>query len=241
MMPKRIRKGKHWLIVGKTQSGKSTYVEHLVADYRTRYPLDAVIIINHKNEKSWERLLKPVFAPPRYKKGMVVNWAATPQQNDYVEDFLFDVWEGGRKGKHALVVIDEGMAMAQNSPAINTLYTQGASLGITVIMLTQRPMRVSISAVTQSDNIVIFNLFGKNDLERLDSYMVVNLGQYIRPATERREGRFLAKYHYLHYDSAAGMLTNNPPITINEHLALVANPKSTTGKPSILQFLMGSK
>lgn len=239
MLKHRIRKGRHWLIVGKTQSGKSTYVEHLVADYRKRYPRDAVIIVNHKNEKSWARLLKPVFTPPKYRKGMVVNWAAVPQHNDYVEDFLFDVWNGGRHGKHALVVIDEGMAMPQNSAAINTLYTQGASLGITMVMLTQRPMRVSISAVTQSDNIVIFNLFGKNDLERLDSYMVVNLGNYIRPATEKRSGKFLEKYHYLHYDSANGVMSENPPIERDEKLAIVANPKSTTGKPSFLSLILG--
>lgn len=235
-----IKRGRHWLIVGKTQSGKSTLIEHLVADYRRKHPDDAVIIINHKNEKSWKALLAPTFKPPRYKRGMVCNWSVIARHNDYVEDFLWDVWEAGRVGHKALVVIDEGMALPQNSNAISTLYTQGASLGITMVMLTQRPVRVSISAVTQSSHIVIFNLFGKADLDRLDSYMTVNLRKYIRPATERVEGKQLERYHFLHYNSDLGVITENAPIAVNKNLSIVENPKSTTGKPSLFSFLFGN-
>lgn len=238
-MMDKIKRGRHWLIVGKTQSGKSTLVEHLVADYRTNYPNDAVIIINHKNEKSWERLLKPTFKPPRYRPGMVVNWSVESRHNDYVADLLYDVWLAGRKGHKALVVIDEGMAMPQDSHEINTLYTQGASMGITMVMLTQRPVRVSIAAVTQSSHIVIFNLFGKADLDRLDSYMVVNLKQYIRPATDKAEGKALDRYHWLHYNSDMGVINERKPITINDKLRIVDNPKSANGKPSLFSFLFG--
>lgn len=234
-----IKPGRHWLIVGKTQSGKSTLIEHLLADYRRKYPSHAVIIINHKNEASWAKLLKPVFTPPKYRPGMVVNWSVIKKHNDYVEDLLDDVWEGGRKGHKALVIIDEGMAMPHSSSAITTLYTQGASLGVTMVMLTQRPVSVSISAVTQSSNIVIFNLFGKTDLDRLDGYMVVNLKQYIRPATEKHTGKSLAKWHYLHYDSDHGVITEYPPLVPDKHLSIVANPKSTTGKPSLLSYIFG--
>lgn len=238
-MQMRIKRGKHTLIVGKTQSGKTTLVETLVAGYRRDYPNDAVIIINHKNEKSWERLLKSVVKTPRYRPGMIVNWSVLKRQNDDLEDFLDDVWEHGRKGKKALVVIDEGMSIPQNSSAIATLYTQGASLGVTMIMLTQRPVAVSLAAVTQSSHIVIFNLMGKSDLDRLDSYMVVNLREYIRPATDRRAGKSLAKWHYLHYSANDGTIRENTPLTIDRNLSIVANPKSTNGKPGIFQFLFG--
>ena len=232
-------RGEHYTVIGKTGCGKSAYVMKLVARYMSQYPNDPVHIINHKAERNWNALLKPTYTRPKgYNRS--VNWAVLPDDNAELEDYLKRVYVHSRdKGQPALVIIDEGLAMSQNSSAIKTLYTQGRALGLTVVLLTQRPSGINVAAITQSSHIIVFNLFGKADLEKLDGYMMIDLSQHIRPATRTLEGRGLKPYYYLKYDVARGEAVIMPPIsllTFNPFKAAVED--SGKGKAFVIPALL---
>ena len=119
----KLTRGEHFTIIGKTGCGKSAFVERLVAKYRDKYPDDRVVIVNHKSERSWNKLLPPVYERPSLKD-KVVNWAVLPDDNDELDDYLMSVYVRARSGEPALVVIDEGLAMPQALKSFCPAYHQ---------------------------------------------------------------------------------------------------------------------
>ena len=212
--------GEHGLIVGRTGSGKTKYVLQLVSAFHKKFPKAAIVIINHKNSKDWNALIKPIKRGivPKFKKGMLLNWAVLPWQDSELNDFL---WEVYLKASPTLVVFDEGQNIKDSKfPAAAVLWQQGREMEIGVLTCCQRPVNVSLYAITQATFFTIFNLIGEDDLKKLDGYMEIPLSRYIRPAKVNKDGTEtkpvkLKPYHSLLYSVPDGDGVILPPVDLS--------------------------
>ena len=106
-----------------------------------------------------------------------------PDQGADVESFLWKIWERGGIG----LWIDEGYMMAK-SKSFNAILTQGRSKRIPCIILSQRPVWMSVFVFTESQFFQVFHLNDKNDRIRVKEFTSANI--------DKR----LPKYHSYYYD-----------------------------------------
>jgi hypothetical protein len=85
--------------------------------------------------------------------------------DDAVENLLRRVWRCGNIGLY----FDEGYSVPQGpwKSGFRTIMTQGRSLGISAIVLTQRPVWIDKFAMSEADFYAIFHLNQKDDRKRV--------------------------------------------------------------------------
>lgn len=83
----------------------------------------------------------------------------TDEDNDAIEIMLYRCWQRGNIG----IYCDEGFMVPAQRPykAMNMILTQGRSLRVPVITLTQRPVELSRFVFSEAD---FFQLFDMNDM-----------------------------------------------------------------------------
>lgn len=224
-----MKEGRHRFIVGKTRSGKSNWTYQEALAYHKENPTHSIVVINHKRDMGWNQLIKPFEREghrPKFKPGMIINWVLTDDDNDLLEDFLRDVIKAGRKDKPigCLVIIDESQSIPQHFTPLKTLLVQGAGMGISVWLLTQRPAFVSLFGITQSAEIIVFNVMGERDKDTLNEYMEGKLLPHLRG-----EGK-LMQYHYIHYQYAENELVVKEPCAILKPTDVISKPASMKWK-----------
>jgi len=112
-----------------------------------------------------------------------------PDDTELVQDQMRGIWERQDTG----VLIDEGymVSSAPNSPSwLRTLLTQGRSLHIPMIILSQRPVWLDRFVFSESDFYQIFQLNHKGDRQKIMEYVPADLSERL-PA-----------YHSYYYDVA---------------------------------------
>lgn len=207
-----MEEGRHRFIVGKTRSGKSYYTYAEASRWREEHPNGSVVVLNHKRDHGWNQMIKPfekLGSMPNYFQGCAVNWVLTEDDEWFLIQFLNKIHRAHRKDDpgECLIIFDESQAIPQNFKPLKTLLVQGAGMGISVWMLTQRPAFVSLFGITQSSDIIIFNVMGETDKARLNEFMENSFSPYIRGE------RILEKYHFLAYNYAENDLQVMPPIS----------------------------
>lgn len=131
------------------------------------------------------------------KKGLHI-LRATPEQmkSPAFDAFLARIHARGRCG----VFIDEGYMTDPRCAPLNTILTQGRSLKVPVIFLTQRPAWVTKFAFSEADFFQCFHLNDREDQRTIEKFVPAEL--------DRR----LPDYHSLWYDVGRNAVVEFSPV-----------------------------
>jgi DNA helicase HerA-like ATPase len=174
------------LILGSTGSGKTTMGASLLSGapfndmpyVMIDYKRDGLLAeIDRKEEIGLNEVPK---APGLY------HVKPNPVSDDEaVEAWLYKVWERRNIGLY----VDEALRLpTKKTGAFESILTQGRSLRIPVISLSQRPVDLTRYAFSEANHVIIFRLTDNRDRKKVTEYVPVN--------TEYK----LRKYHSLWYD-----------------------------------------
>ncbi len=119
--------------------------------------------------------------------------------------------------KNTGLFFDEGFPLDPRSGALNTIYTQGRSLRIPTITLTQRPSWLSRFTFTQAD---FFQLFALNDADDRKT-----VKKFIPVDSERD----LPRFHSWWYDVADNRVAEFSPVPTAD--AILENFETNVRKP----------
>ncbi len=155
-------------IYGKTGSGKTLAgCWHLSNKDFTRERWE---ILDFKLDKTIGRIPRleelDIDAPVGKQKGLYVRRPA-PGSDDAVEDYLIRLYQRGNTG----LMIDEGYEINRLSKALRRLLTQGRSLKIPMITLSQRPSWISPFLMSESDFHQVFFMTNPADNERIQEWI----------------------------------------------------------------------
>lgn len=176
------------VLVGRTGSGKTVAgIWHLSLRDHRNMPW---IIFDYKGDELISKLpvteldikkLKPPTEP-----GLYVVRPLAEIDDDRVEDFLWDVKNRGNTG----IYVDEGYMLPDKgrSIAYRAIQTQGRSLRIPTITLSQRPVWMDRFVFSEADFYQVFHLNDKRDKQTIKSFMPENVGDK------------LPEFHSYYYD-----------------------------------------
>jgi hypothetical protein len=156
------------VILGKTGSGKTRAgVWHLSNRSWRSMPW---IAFDFKRDDLLARLpateIKVTDAPPKKPGLYIVRPMPSDADDGTVEKFLWRCWENGRTGLY----FDEGY-MIPDGDAMRAILTQGRSLKIPTITLSQRPVWLSRFVFSEADFFQVFWLNDKRDRDTLLSFI----------------------------------------------------------------------
>lgn len=95
-----------------------------------------------------------------------VRTTPTAMKSGAMETFLHRIHARGKIG----MFFDEGYTLDPRSDALNNIYTQGRSLQIPVITLSQRPAWLSAFSFSEADFIQAFDLNRREDQKRVEEF-----------------------------------------------------------------------
>lgn len=165
------------MIVGRTGSGKTRAgIWHL----SRRDLSDPWILFDFKRDDLIARLpateIKLTDKLP--KEGGLYVVRPNPSEDDeaLVEIMLMRCWARGNIGLY----FDEGF-MVPDEKALRMILTQGRSLKIPVIMLSQRPVWLSRFAFSEADFFQLFDLNDQRDRKTIGSFMPTKAQERLKP------------------------------------------------------------
>lgn len=153
------------LLIGKTQSGKSTLATYIAAGYRRG------LIFDPKHDPG----AVPPAWPVRYGAGAalaqlpgrVVYRPLPHEQGDVRRHFDRLVRRIINTGGAHVIVIHELRDLSPvtgSAPYLSAAYRQGASQRIPMILCTQRPYGIDVSTVSEAEHFALFELQYPSDL-----------------------------------------------------------------------------
>lgn len=187
------------VIIGRTGSGKTRGGVWVLGlqDFTTR----PWVIVDFKGEVLFDRLgakaIKVTDHPPK-KPGLYL-MRLLPHQLEELEAFFWRV----HKQRNVGVFIDEG-AMLGDGRAFRAILSQGRSKHIPMIVLTQRPVRMSLSVFSEADFFMVYQLNYSKDHQRVVEY----IGDRHRTVVNQE----LPAYCSLWYDVGLNELTKLAPV-----------------------------
>src|SRR5262249_2768679 len=91
-----------------------------------------------------------------------------PDLQDSTETWMRRVWSKMIDGDPSGVFIDEGYMLPPRSPSFSALLTQGRSKRNPVVTLSQRPVRIDRTAISEASHVVAFDLNDRRDMKSLE-------------------------------------------------------------------------
>lgn len=125
---------------------------------------------------------------------------ALPGQEGEMSAHMRKVWEATDVG----VYVDEGYMVGNNNDGFRLLLTQGRSLHIPMITLSQRPVWMDRFVFTESEFFQVFRLQNSGDVKKVEEYVPYNLSERLPP------------YHSYYYDAPANKLVVLRPVPDRE-------------------------
>jgi hypothetical protein len=198
-------------ICGSTGTGK-TFVGIWLLSTRD-YDRRVWLVFNFKNDALINDLGLPEHDirknPPKKPGCYVVNYMPG-EDEDAIEDLFLKIWRQGNIG----VYIDEGAELNRFSKGFRRILTQGRSLNIETIVLSQRPAWIDRYIMSESEyyGILRLNTILDRDTIRKETGIPVN---YTLPP-----------YHWLWYDARANTATLMAPVPDRKAIIDAFKPKS---------------
>jgi len=158
-------------IVGRTGTGKTTAgLFQLSLRNTTSFPW---VLFNAKRDP----LITEISRIPQVeqigfkdrigKRGLyIMSGDPSDFKSGAMETFLHGIHRRGKVGLY----LDEGYVFDPRSDALNNIYTQGRSLKIPVITLSQRPSWISQFSFSEADFIQAFDLNRREDQKRVEDF-----------------------------------------------------------------------
>jgi hypothetical protein len=179
--------GERALIVGGTGSGKTAFATWVIR----RLPDTPVIIFDTKDEEKFPRLPNSIIVSTKEEileqsENVEIDYIIVRPPihllNDPValDDYLLFIYMHIR---NVVVFIDEGYTFHTNGRehrGLVALYTRGRSKGITTIMCSQRPVRISRFCISESQKVYVFRLMDRRDRKTL-SEVIPNYDDFPNP------------------------------------------------------------
>lgn len=182
-------------IYGRTGDGKTVLASWLLSEA----PIDRMpyYVLDFKGDdllRSIKRFEQVSLRDKITKHPGVYIARPMPHQTEAVEDFLWRVWAKRNTG----LFVDEGFMLPRPSHAYDAILTQGRSLHIPVINLTQRPVMLTRFVPTQSDFHFLFPFNDDRDNETAAQVMPRAIRDQVIGHDEA--DNVLPKYHSFWYD-----------------------------------------
>lgn len=211
------------LIVGRTQSGKSTLVRRMVGGY------SSLVVIDHKRQFELPRTLVVDGSPALFRQAWPQRTKRVIYRPDPYAKRGADVAEVLRRviayGRTAIVVDEASNLCTQGwiLPEYRRTITEGASLFLPVYSITQRPVGVHNVLLTEADDVFVFDLAGSGDREKVASFFGDELVERI--------GRPYA-YAYAGL-STDGRVIQCPPLELTDpHPVAASQPEGDSRGPT---------
>jgi hypothetical protein len=191
-------------IVGKTGEGKSqAAMWHLSHRNYDKKPWG---ILDFKNDGIFNRIggfqhidLNDDIS--RLKNGVYVFHPESGADDDAVENLMRKIHRRGNFGLY----VDEGYMLDQRSKAYNALLTQGRSLHIPMINLSQRPSWISKFVISEAEFIQVFRLIAPDDIKKVQGFV-----------RNKMDMDALPRYHSYYYDVAENKFEAIMPVEDEE-------------------------
>lgn len=205
---------KRLTIVGSTGSGKSQAgVWHLSKRSFDRMPWfvfdpkrDALIGACGMTEFDFHAKKLPT-KPGLYRFSPVPGDGA---DNDAVEEFLARIINRAvADGQGSGLYFDEGYSIPKNSPAYRRILTQGRSLHVPSVTLTQRPRWLDVFAFSEADFIQMFRLNRDDDRKTVGGWLPQSVDVNKR----------LPEFHSWYYDVARNEAVHMLPVPSADEIA----------------------
>lgn len=189
-------------IIGATGSGKTQAgLWHLS---ERNFDVKPWVVYDFKHESLIADIEEMAFTSslqslPPVRPGIYVVHAL-PDEEDAISEHMRRIWEQGNTG----VYVDEGYMVGNNNKGFRLLLTQGRSLHVPMIVLSQRPVWMDRFVFTESEFIQVFRLQSIQDVKKV--------GEYV-PGYERELERHpLKKYHSYYYEGPENRLIRLGPV-----------------------------
>lgn len=182
----------HAAVVGRNGSGKSQMGFWLLGQRDLKS--EAVYVVDYKREilfQSLRNARRIGFHDTPDEPGLYI-LESRPDFETQTEDWLWKVWQKGNAG----LFVDEGYMLPQiNRGAFQAILTQGRSLRIPVITLTQRPVRVSPFAFSEASHIAVFDLNRRKDWQTIEEMTPEGFSNWVPPEFGTELPPYHARWH----------------------------------------------
>lgn len=163
-------------VIGRTGSGKTHLSMWLLS--HANFHSQPWIIIDFKREDFFQELRDSHYKSiedlyldsPIPRKPGLYRVQPEPDEHDELQEFLYKIWRKRKTG----VFTDEAHMMPPRG-AFPTLLTQGRSLQIPMITVTQKPAWISKFVFSEADYFAIFHLTDEVDRKRVMQFVPANL------------------------------------------------------------------
>ncbi|MDE2102810.1 MAG: ATP-binding protein [Patescibacteria group bacterium] len=164
-------------ILGRTGSGKSYFGYWVLSNA----PFDEMpyIIFDPKRDSllnSVDRIKEIDYKGVPKQPGLYIVHPLGKIDDENVENLLWEIWRKGDVG----VLFDEGYSIPDKG-ALEALYTQGRSLHIPIITLSQRPVNLSRYAFSEANYITVFHLNDDRDKKTVAEFTPIKPRDPILP------------------------------------------------------------
>lgn len=176
------------VVMGKTGSGKTQLGTWLLSE--APFNKQPYVIVDYKRDRllgATDRIKEIGLGETPKHPGLYITRPLAEVDDERVEQWLWKVWKRGKTGLY----FDETYMLPQDgrSPALRAICTQGRSLQIPAIFLTQRPAWVSRFVFSEAEYYAYFHFNDQEDIKTARRWFPPGL-------VEQR----LPKYNSLWYD-----------------------------------------
>jgi hypothetical protein len=171
------REDEHVLIVGRNGTGKTQAGLY----WLSKRPLSSKpwFVLDYKREEMLANIPRARYIDfkdtPSEPGLYILQSGPDPDLQDATELWLRRLWQKMIDGEPSGVFVDEGYMLPQRSPAFSALLTQGRSKRNPVITLSQRPVRVDRTAISEASHVIAFDLNDKRDHKSLEEVVPTGL------------------------------------------------------------------
>lgn len=164
------RDDEHMMIVGRNGTGKTQAGLYWLS--QRSLESKPWFVLDYKREEminSIPRARYVGFNETPSEPGLyVLQSGPDPELQEATELWLRRIWQKMIDGEPSGVFIDEGYMLPYRSPAFSALLTQGRSKRNPVMTLSQRPVRVDRTAISEASHILAFDLNDRRDHKSLE-------------------------------------------------------------------------